>query len=83
MGVCFKGFQNIAKLLIDKGADVNVANYNGATALIFAAIFNRIELVKLLLDSGANPELRDDCENRALEHAQMQNASDIVALLSS
>ena len=46
MGVCFKGFQNIAKLLIDKGADVNVTNYNGATALIFAATFNRIELVQ-------------------------------------
>lgn len=33
MGVCFKGYKEIAALLLEHGADVNVQNLDGATAL--------------------------------------------------
>jgi len=34
MGVSFKGYSDVAKLLVEMGADPNLRNYNGATALI-------------------------------------------------
>jgi uncharacterized protein len=34
MGLCFKGHLDLAKLLIDSKADLNIQNKTGATALI-------------------------------------------------
>jgi ankyrin repeat protein/mono/diheme cytochrome c family protein len=45
------------RVLLDKGADVNVVDYRGYTPLLQAVQFDRDspELVKLLLEHGANP----------------------------
>lgn len=43
----------IAKLLLDKGADVNVRDKYGDTALTWAIRNNNIELAKLLKQYGA------------------------------
>ena len=48
----FKNY-DIAKLLLEKGADVNAKNDNGETALIIAAQNDHTEIVKLLLEKGA------------------------------
>ena len=40
--------------LIDGGADVNFANINNDSALIFACYFQNIDIVKLLIRAGAN-----------------------------
>lgn len=39
MGVCFKGYKDIAAKLLKAGADVNQRNGNGATALTFCCYF--------------------------------------------
>ena len=44
----------IAKLLIERGADVNTSIFKYTTALFAAVSSNDIRMVKLLLDSGAN-----------------------------
>ncbi|MBI5203673.1 MAG: ankyrin repeat domain-containing protein [Nitrospirae bacterium] len=49
-----EGRTDIAKLLIDKGADVNVKNESGWTALILAAYPGRTDIAKLLIDKGAD-----------------------------
>ena len=59
MGVAFKGYADIAQLLIEQGADLNLQHGNGGTALMFAAIFGRNELVKLLLAHGADKFILD------------------------
>lgn len=46
---------NVAKWLIDKGANVNAQTHNGMTALMSAAASGMPELVELLLASGADP----------------------------
>jgi ankyrin repeat protein len=48
----------IAELLIAHGANVNHAESgNGYTVLISAAYFNNPEIIKILLDNGADPNL--------------------------
>ncbi|MBN2130683.1 MAG: ankyrin repeat domain-containing protein [Sedimentisphaerales bacterium] len=47
------GQTEVAKLLIERGANVNVGSSDGATALHAAAFFCHTEIVKLLLDRGA------------------------------
>jgi len=48
------------RLLIGKGAEVNVRNEDSETLLMLAAEDDIIEIVKLLLEAGANPALKDD-----------------------
>ena len=44
----------MAKLLLDKGADVNRVDMHGKTLLTNAAGKGHFEMVKLLLDKGAD-----------------------------
>jgi len=77
------GYEELAKLLIENGANVNSRNFNGATALIFAASFGRTAIATLLLECGADPSIKDDSGNMAMDHAKMQGISEIVKLLES
>ena len=51
------GKTEIAKLLIDAGADLNVKNNDGSTALHSAAFFCRPEIVKMLIENGADKSI--------------------------
>lgn len=53
MGVCFKGYADIARYLIEAGADVNISIKNMGTALTFANMGKHTEVVALLQASGA------------------------------
>jgi len=72
MGVCFKGYLPIARMLIDAGADVNRRNGVGQTALMMATLFNQGAIIDLLLDNGADVGLTDAAGNtvRTLAIAQ-------------
>ena len=81
MGVCFKGYDAIAKALIYHGANVNVKNYNGATALIYATMFKKINIIKLLIENGADKTIKDDSGKTALDHAIMHGMKEAIDLL--
>jgi hypothetical protein len=83
MGVCFKGFEEVAKILITAGANVNVRNAMGASCLIFAITFNRENIAKLLIEKGADQSVKDGGGNTALDHARMQGLKPLVALLEN
>lgn len=44
----------IIKCLLDKGADINLANYRGKTPLMIACQMNKPHIVKTLLENGAD-----------------------------
>ena len=72
--------------MVNKNLDipnVNISNFNGATALIFAATFNKPEIATLLLAHGADKSAIDDKGNTALEHAKMQSSDAVLALLEA
>ncbi|WP_261387442.1 ankyrin repeat domain-containing protein [Chitinophaga pinensis] len=72
MGVCFKGYTEIAKILLEHGAAVDAENGNGATALTFAATFGRNELIPLLLSHGASPLKKDKFGRNPIDYALLQ-----------
>ena len=49
--------RKLAELLVEYGADVNAKNAEGETALFASIQAKRIDLMTLLLDHGANPNL--------------------------
>ncbi len=54
------GKTDIAKALIEAGADLSLKNNDGSTALHCAAFFCRIESVQLLMDANADKKLRNN-----------------------
>ncbi len=57
-------------MLINAGANLDLKNNRGQTALMFC---KRVSTVKLLLDAGANPALKDNNGNTALNIAITNN----------
>lgn len=53
------GKTDIAKALIEAGADLTITNNDGATPLHSAAFFCRVEIVQLLIDVNADKTLRN------------------------
>ena len=53
MGVVVKGYDELLRYFIDRGANVNVALPNGATALTMAEMFHREEMAEVLKSAGA------------------------------
>lgn len=70
--------------LIDAGADVNLAEPDGATPLLWAVYKSSMETVQLLLDAGADPNISNSLDITPLMQASRYgNAEIIAALLAS
>ena len=50
---------DVARALIEAGADVNRQCEHGRTALHMAAAWAHLEVVMFLMDNGADPTIRD------------------------
>jgi hypothetical protein len=59
----------IADVLLEAGADIEAADYDGMTVLIKAAASRRTRLVQFLLGKGANVHARDRRQSSALHAA--------------
>ena len=54
--------------IIEMGGDINAANKKGFTPLMFAAAYNTPEIVRLLLEHGADTSARANIENMNALH---------------
>ena len=83
------GHVRIAKLLLDgkyegTGADINLQTTSGGEApLIWACVFGREAVVRLLLERGADVTLRDNGSRTALYWARAKNRAAVMALLKA
>jgi ankyrin repeat protein len=82
MAAAVRGDAEALKPLLDRGADANVRGGDfGRTALLMATTTGREDVVKLLLDKGANPGAKDQLGNTPLRWAKKRGDSSIVKLL--
>jgi len=78
----YRGQTEAVKLLLERGADVNAREKrNGLSSLSHAVGRGDKELVSVLLVHGADPLLKSADGRTALERAEANGASEIVALL--
>jgi ankyrin repeat protein len=54
-----EGHFDIAKMLVDAKADINLPSANGSSPLVIATINNQIKLAMFLLERGADPNQAD------------------------
>jgi hypothetical protein len=67
---------------LEQGADVNAKSRYGATSLTFAADRGHVEVVKLLLERGADMNVQDTFYNmRALDMAMMNKRTEVAQIL--
>ncbi|SNR83069.1 ankyrin repeat domain-containing protein [Lutibacter flavus] len=69
------GNYDAVKKCIKKGFDINEESIR-LTPLMYAARHNRIEIVKLLIDNGANLKIKDNKGHTALKWAKLSNATE-------
>lgn len=53
-----QGHVGLVKLLMERGADVNAADWQGITPLIAASFYGRVEAMRMLLAQGAAADVR-------------------------
>ena len=78
------GHATTVEYLIDAGADMNAKHaINEVTPLMYAARYNQVEIIKLLLEKGANLKVKDERGFTALNHAENSKATEAVELLKN
>jgi hypothetical protein len=82
-GVAYKGYLEIAQLLLQHGANVEGASPDGKTPLMMAAMFNRCAIVTLFLEHGARLDAVDSRGMTALSLAASMGAKDTHAQLET
>ena len=75
------GHVRIAAFLIGAHADVNAESPNGTTPLMMAAMYSSSDMVKLLLESGAEAYPRNDLDLSAEDFAVKAGRVDSVRLI--
>jgi hypothetical protein len=75
-----KGDLETVQKLISRGADINQKS-NGMTPVMYAAKFNRVEILKLLIDKGANLKAQSDKKMTAAKYAELHGANDALAII--
>ena len=75
-----KGDLEVVKKFIAYGANVNEQSED-MTPLMIAARYNKVEIIKVLLENGARPEDKNEQGFTALKYAQLSNATEAIAIL--
>lgn len=77
-----QGDLETVKKLISLGEDVNQKSL-GMTPAHFAARYNKAEILKVLIDNGANLKARCDKGYSVKKHAELSSANDVIEVLKS
>lgn len=73
----------VMRLLLEHHAYIDAESPNGTTPLMMAAHYGSPEAVKLLLEAGADPTLKNKLGLTALDFAQRANRQDAAGLIAA
>lgn len=71
----------ITKYLVDQGAELNYITSDGQPILVLAVGNGSVKIVELLLENGADPDIRDSMGMSAREYANLFKKPGMVALM--
>lgn len=83
MAATVKGSKEIVALLLAHGADPNLSDGNGTTALIYASLFQLNDIAALLLKHQADPKAKDNRDYTALDYAVLTQNQSLITLLKT
>ncbi|MCR5401249.1 MAG: ankyrin repeat domain-containing protein, partial [Treponema sp.] len=81
MDAVWRKNEEITKLLIDKGADVNVINKEGQTMIILSVGSENLEITRLLCQAGADADIQDQMGMSAYGYASLFKKQKILEIL--
>ena len=76
-----KGYPEVAKLLLENGADVDVRAFYNYTPLFYASKKGHVKVAKVLLENGADSNARQFDQNTPLHYAAINGHLEIAKLL--
>ncbi|MEO1624134.1 MAG: ankyrin repeat domain-containing protein [Bacteroidota bacterium] len=62
--------------------EINLQNYEGASALIYAVMFGPVNIAKRLLELGADASLIDSKGHTAVTYASQKGLQELEALMA-
>ena len=77
-----QGDIDTVRRMIELGEDVNKKSL-GMTPAIFAARYNKAEILELLIAKGANLKIKSDKGYSVKKYAELSNAKDALAVLEA
>ena len=80
MDAVWKSSQEIVKLLIEKGANLNFISNDGQTALIVATGASNPRICELLVKNGADPTYKDRMGMSSLDYARLFKKTELAKL---
>ncbi len=75
------GHANIVQIILDQGADINISNEAGDSAIMIASASGSANVVQRLLNTGAMPDLDNSNGETALMLAAQNGNADVVKIL--
>ena len=77
------GHLELMNLLLEHHAYIDASSPNGSTPLMLAAMYGTPAAVKLLLEAGADPLLRNEQNLTAIDFARQASRPDIVEIIAA
>jgi uncharacterized protein len=78
-----KGHLEVINVLLENHAYIDAASPNGSTPLMMAAMYGTPSAVKLLLEAGADPSLKNTQGLTAIEFAQRSTRLDSAEIIAA
>lgn len=78
---CMNGNVEVAKILIDNGADVNKKDKMKKSALMAAATNGKIDLIKVLVEKGADVYAENEFGHRAVDFSETFGKKEVESYL--